>query len=70
MEVAETQAVQGGTADAVVLTLEGGIVATDKWALSRNKLLGKREAVLLEEWLHHLFHSGWLLFFTFLACFA
>ena len=54
---------------AVLLTLEGGIVATDKWTLSRNKLLGKREAVLLEERLHYLFHSGWLLF-TFLACFA
>ena len=54
---------------AVLLTLEGGIVATDKWTLSRNKLLGKREAVLLEDRLHYLFHSGWLLF-TFLACFA
>lgn len=70
MEVADTQALQGGTADAVVLTLEGGIVATDKWALSRNKLLEKREAVLLEEWLLLLFHGGWLLFSTFLACFA
>lgn len=70
VEVADTQALQGGTADAVVLTLEGGIVATDKWALSRNKLIGKREAVLLQERLHYLFHGGWLLFSTFLACFA
>lgn len=70
MEVADTQALQGETADAVVLTMEGGVVATDKWALSRNKLLEKREAVLLEERLLLLFHGGWLLFSTFLACFA